>query len=150
LRVQVTNLAGFTNPPAISLTVLPDTDGDGTPDSWEELYGFSATNAADATLDFDSDGVINRDEYVAGTDPTDAKSYLKLEPLILLGQTNVVLEFNAISNRSYTLQARDSFPGGGWSNYFNVLPEVTNRVIRITNSVAASRSFYRLATPLVP
>jgi len=46
-----------------------DTDRDGMPDSWETAHAFSPTNAADATQDADSDGVNNRDEWLAGTDP---------------------------------------------------------------------------------
>jgi hypothetical protein len=42
----------------------PDSDNDGIPDDWEIANGFSPTNAADALLDTDNDGAINRDEYV--------------------------------------------------------------------------------------
>ena len=49
-----------------------DRDNDGMPDRWETLHadaGLSPTNAADAFLDFDSDGLINLHEYWAGCDP---------------------------------------------------------------------------------
>jgi hypothetical protein len=150
VRVQVTNLAGSAASPWLLLTVLPDSDGDGTPDEWEVAYRLNPTNAGDGSLDSDGDGMSNRDEYLAGTDPNDVKSYLKIEPLILSERTNVVIEFNAVSNKSYTVQFRDGLPGNGWSNQFNVAPEVTNRVLRFTNSAAELRGFYRLTTPQAP
>ena len=47
-----------------------DTDGDGMPDEWELRYGLAPDSAADAWMDQDNDGLSNRDEYLAGTDPT--------------------------------------------------------------------------------
>ncbi|MFO7534996.1 MAG: SUMF1/EgtB/PvdO family nonheme iron enzyme [Kiritimatiellia bacterium] len=46
-----------------------DSDDDTLPDGWELLYELNPTNAADGTLDTDSDGLCNADEYVYGTDP---------------------------------------------------------------------------------
>lgn len=46
-----------------------DLDNDGMPDAWETLYSFSPTNPADALLDADMDGLSNREEWRAGTNP---------------------------------------------------------------------------------
>ncbi len=46
-----------------------DTDNDGMPNPWETLYQLNPASAADATLDADDDGLNNRDEYFAGTNP---------------------------------------------------------------------------------
>ena len=54
----------------------PDADGDGLPDEWEQAYGFDpAVN--DANRDGDEDGATNYEEFVAGTDPTNANEVLK-------------------------------------------------------------------------
>ena len=50
----------------------PDTDGDGIPDWWEELYGLSHTNGGDALVDADGDGWSNLKEFQLSTDPLTA------------------------------------------------------------------------------
>ncbi len=46
-----------------------DSDKDGMPDVWEEANGFNKFSATDATQDADGDGLNNRDECLAGTNP---------------------------------------------------------------------------------
>ena len=47
-----------------------DQDGDQIARWWEQRYGLSDTNAADATSDLDGDGVNNRDEFLNLSNPT--------------------------------------------------------------------------------
>ena len=56
-----------------------DLDDDSLPDSWESVHGLSLTdNGLDDRAregefgDFDLDGLLNRDEYMLGTDPSSA------------------------------------------------------------------------------
>ncbi len=53
---------------------LPDSDGDGLPDWWEERYGLDRFFAGDAALDHDNDGATNLQEFNNGTDPTIANT----------------------------------------------------------------------------
>jgi hypothetical protein len=46
-----------------------DSDGDGMSDTWEERFGLNPTDADDAALDADGDGVTNRDEFSQYTHP---------------------------------------------------------------------------------
>jgi len=50
-----------------------DTDDDKMPDGWEVQYGLNPL-ANDASLDKDSDGYSNLEEYQAGSDPNDPNS----------------------------------------------------------------------------
>jgi YD repeat-containing protein len=58
----------------LSRTVtLPDTDGDGIPDNWEDLFDeLDANVPGDAQNDDDGDGLNNRQEYENRTLPGDA------------------------------------------------------------------------------
>ena len=123
IRVVATNPAspvGVIMTPAsgVALTMLPDFDGDGMSDWWETNYpGFSTNSSADALLDFDGDGLIHRDEYIAGTNPIDPMSTLTL----FLTATNFeVLHFVAQSNIAYTVQCRTNLTSAPWNNVTNI------------------------------
>jgi len=49
-----------------------DDDNDGMPDVWETQFGLNLL-VDDASLDLDGDGVSNLDEYILGTNPTQAQ-----------------------------------------------------------------------------
>lgn len=49
--------------------VAVDSDGDGLPDWWENMYGLDLQNGADALTDADGDGRSNLLEYRNGSDP---------------------------------------------------------------------------------
>jgi len=152
-RVIVRNLAR--NIPSgenrtFNLTVLPDSDGDGLPDAWETTYPTAASGAEDTDLD----GLTNLQEYRAGTDPTNALSYLRVDTIALASESNLVsLRFLATSNKTYTIQHRNAVDGAAWNRLADVLAAPTNRVVEIidTNGPATNpQGYYRLATPRSP
>ncbi len=49
-----------------------DPDGDYLASGWEAAYGLNPREPSDANGDLDNDGLSNRDEYFAGTDPTNS------------------------------------------------------------------------------
>ena len=82
-QVLVTNSIGMVaSTPAILNVNGPDSDGDGIPDSWMlQNFGHPTGLAADhsrAQDDPDGDGMSNLQEYLAGTNPLDPQSCLKL------------------------------------------------------------------------
>ena len=122
-----------------------DTDGDGMPDLWELANG-TQPFVSDADGDLDGDGSTNFQEYLAGTNPNDAESYLKVDNISFAGNL-VTLQFFAISNRTYTVLARDVLDAGSWLPIATVSALPTSATVTVTNTVPGATRFYRLGTP---
>lgn len=146
--VQLTNIAGAAlTTTGVQLVVLADADHDGIPDDWETRYGLKPGDPADGVLDSDGDGMTNLAEYLAGTDPTDRSSYLKLDG-IDADDSGVGLEFFARSNHTYSIQYRTALQETSWRTLTSVTARVTNRVERVVDpAVQIPQRYYRLATP---
>jgi hypothetical protein len=147
--VTVTNSIGaVTSLPAQLIVTSNDTDGDGLPDSWEQINGTNP-HLPDAHLDPDRDGLSNWQEYLAGTSPTNTSSTFRLEEATLTLEGGAALKFTAMSNRSYSLLSSDSLAVPAWVAWAVIEPAPSNRTIWLTNLPAVKR-FYRLVTPQIP
>ena len=128
-----------------NVTVLEDSDRDGIPNVVEQGLGMDTNNAADASGDLDLDGMSNRAEFIAGTDPTNSLSYLKIETAVTPGTSSV--QFGGISNHTYTVQFTDSLGAGAWSKLADIAARATNFTLQIPDPTATTNRFYRVATP---
>jgi hypothetical protein len=148
-RVVVTNYLGSVTSLSAALTVLPDADQDGLPDSWEVQYGFNTNDANDAVLDFDGDGMNNLGEYIARTNPTNAASVLKI---FLAGTNQAVLKFVAQSNLAYAVQYRTNATTSTWTNFWTIDAQSLLRTMEVTvpHPPEQAQRFYRIATPPPP
>ena len=147
-RVVITNLAGSVNSATVPLAVIADTDADGLPDFWEMNYTGSTTNMS-ATADPDGDGMINRDEYVAGTDPLDPLSVLKLT---LTTTNTAVLQFVAQTNIGYSLQYRTNLNSAVWNSFTSIAAQSLVQTVRVgvPKPPPDVARFYRVVTPPQP
>jgi len=127
------------------MTYVTDNDNDGMADAWEAAWGFNTNDLNDASLDFDHDTMSNRAEFIAGTDPTDPQSYLKVEPVS--GSSSKTISFVAVSNRTYTVEFSDTL--ATWQRFGDVGAYPTNRIATLVDTNGVGR-FYRLATPRQP
>jgi hypothetical protein len=155
-RVGVTNAAspaGVFSPTSGSVTnlVLADFDDDGLGDPWEVTYfGPSTTNdPGNALLDPDGDLMSNRDEFLAGTNPTNAASVLK----ILLTSTNDgPWQFIAQPNISYSVQWRSNLTTAAWTTLTSITAQALLRTVDVNPAatMATGQKYFRIVTPLVP
>ena len=98
--------------------VLPasvDYNFDGLDDAFQRRYfgTLTAPNAAPAA-DPDGDTFSNAAEYMAGTNPTNAASYLKIESVLhdALGTT---VTWRSVAGKRYQLLSRPQINGAGWT-----------------------------------
>jgi T5SS/PEP-CTERM-associated repeat protein len=105
---------------SLQLNPAFDADGDGIPNGWEQAHGMDPLNPLDAQADPDNDKMNNLQEYLAGTNPTNSASYLRITSQVVTGK-NVRVSWSAVGGKSYVLQASGS-PNGG---YTDVSPVIT-------------------------
>jgi hypothetical protein len=135
----------------VNITVHLDVDQDGIADSWETNYFGTVNttnNPSNAAEDPDGDLMTNRDEYIAGTNPTNALSVLK----IVLTATNAnELNFVAQTNVSYSVQWSANLSTHSWTNLTSILMSPQVRTISVDTATSpGDQRYYRVVTPLVP
>ena len=129
-----------------------DTNGNQIADTWETTY-FGADSNVVAGEDRDGDGLCNGAEYVAGTDPTNSKSVLRLVPPVP-EPGGAIFNWPIVAGRAYRIQSKTNLLSEGWSNASGIQTAGVNDVsLQWTDTDAVHRlqMFYRLQLiPPVP
>ncbi len=157
-QVVVTNSVGMVaSVPAVLKVIGLDSDGDGIPDSWMmQYFGHPTGLASDhsrAQDDADGDGMSNLQEYLAGTNPLDSQSSLKLRAQGMNPSTGrPQFAFTATAGVGYTLLFSDNLGSGVWTKLRDFPDDPTTRTILVNDPGAANSParFYRLVTPIQP
>jgi spore coat protein CotH len=128
-----------------------DSNNDGLPDSWQLQYFSSLADPQSAPgADPDGDGFTNLQEYLAGTNPTDSTSYLKIDSATVAG-SNTAIRFNAVVGKTYTVLYRTNLTLGAWAKLSNVPAQGSTGPVTVNDPGPTSKSrFYRLTTPSLP
>ena len=90
----------------------------------------------------------NRAEAIAGTNPTNALSFLNIEQSVTPG--TATLQFGSVSNHTYTIQYTDNLNNTVWDRLADFPALTTNIVHQIPDPNWTTNRFYRVATPYQP
>jgi hypothetical protein len=105
--------------------------------------GFYAVAAAYFSMDRDGDGLSDGEELIAGTNPTNAESALKLIAMPIVDENQREYQWPSVSNRFYSLDRKVSFAGA----FTTILTDVPATPPTNTFTDTARKSgavFYRL------
>ena len=115
--------------------------------AWLQYYGLPTDGSADL-IDSDGDGLNNWQEWVAGTNPTNADSGLRISSVIYT-DTGLAVSWQSITGRSYYLQRATDL--GGAADFITVATNIaglTNSTMYLDNSAVGSGPFfYRVGIP---
>ena len=130
-----------------------DSDGDGMPDDYEVYFGFNRDDPSDANLDADGDGMTNLQEYIAGTNPFDAQSALRIIDVEAAIPYVLARFATVVPHRGYRLERSDSLKNPNW----NAIPGVPDYSatafgsLSITDDTATgAQHFYRIRVLPLP
>src|SRR5262249_35722598 len=139
LALQATRLV------TVTIFGQTDTDGDGLPDVWEQqqvppLDAHDATGDNGPDGDPDHDGFTNLQEYIAGTNPRDPNSLLKITTIANSGR---VITWSSVPGKNYQVYATTNVafevePLSGTITAFSATTSYTN------TAPGAAQQFYRV------
>jgi hypothetical protein len=119
-----------------------DANTNGIPEVWEYAYGL--TNVSESS-DADGDGFFDFSEFVAGTDPTNRFSLLRLTALEQSDATGSVLRWTGVSGKRYRVS---------WTTNLAVWPSDQFMSVGVTNAWSDTSEprpatrFYRVGVEL--
>lgn len=130
----------------IAATMI-STPNDGIPNAWRALYfggsGTTTNSSSYAAGDPDHDGLSNYQEFLAGTNPTNAASVLKLTAFNPNTSTNAV-SLNSASGIVYRVQYRDDLTTGSWNILADqIIGTGTNIFLSDPPASSLAKRFYR-------
>lgn len=121
---------------------VADTDGDGLPDLWEDLYSLDRNNPTDALLDSDHDGFSNYDEFLLGTDPRNAGSRL-VAPALAVSPRNVFV--TPAQPAVFSAQAAETAPASfQWLVNNQPIAGANSPLFVLTATAVADTNLYRV------
>jgi hypothetical protein len=127
----------------VNILNATDTDGDGLPDDWEAQYTLNpndSTGANGANGDPDADQFTNIQEFLAGTNPQDAASLLRITQLASGGRR---ISWQSVPGKRYQVYGTPDVtvalePMTGLITAFESITHYTN------NSALEAREFFKV------
>jgi len=119
---------------------MGDSDNDGMDDDWEVAHFGNLDR--DGAGDQDGDGQSDLQEFLAGTNPTNGGSILRVLTITPIGGGSTTLVWSAVVGRNYVVQYKDSLDGN-WGNASGVI-EADSASMSFAHNSSSSQRYYRV------
>lgn len=137
----------------INIAEGTDSDEDGIPDAWERFHAGNLT-LMNALTDRDGDGLSDKTEYAADTDPFDPTDRLRItafvppRQLVIAGPFITDLTWTSKPTRWYDIRLNPDLLSGWTTPVFNILPAAgATTTWNLTDSAGIKR-FYQIRAKL--
>jgi hypothetical protein len=159
------DFSGYSGDPAHWVNAFPtvgdrDDDQDGLPDLWEQQFGLDSNSSEQQqgpNGDPDQDGLTNREELLAGTNPINGASTLSIGiqleayPLRFSARAKpILLSFPSIPGRRYSIYGTTSLSDPEWTLVSEILGSEDSSTTEINEGITVRGRdirFYRVETP---
>jgi len=121
-----------------------------TSDEWKLAFFGSLTNSqAGDEVDADGDGALNWQEYLAGTNPTNALSRLEFSSAALYnnGVSGLAINWLTAPGKTYLLQSSAALNGANWTTINTNSGDGNEYQIIVTNMSGNARFYQILLQP---
>jgi alpha-tubulin suppressor-like RCC1 family protein len=131
---------------SVTANFVPNlTPNTSTPEYWLAQYGLTNFNT-DALADADLDGMKTWQEYIAGTDPTNAASKFQITQTQMEGAlgTNFVIRWSSVAGKLYAVDATTNLLEGFPLNRGRDILATPNENVLTIRVDRASQEFFRI------
>ena len=122
-----------------------DSDLDGIPDSWERTYNSGDIDSMTQYTDGDSDGLLDIQEYVMGSNPNDASSGMPTVEVSGTTASGFTITFPTVAGRTYQVVGTENLAGTIWPNIgSSIQGDGDPHTVSDSSSINSSSKFYKV------
>jgi|GEM_PF-3349097 len=90
-----------------------------------------------------------REEFIAGTNPNNANSFMQAGDLVRMG-ASIHFAWDAVAGRTYRIWISTNMLHGDWAPYSPALPSDINQRMNYSTHALPSRAIFRMECELSP